>query len=242
MGTHPIFESDFDCLTVLCEECKETNTKMERLKLGIEVGQIARLKKIVTEDNLTHDWEVSVRGADKNNVSAYVDKVVFELHESFENPLRVVSQPDSRGVYTCKASGYAGFLMPIRISFKDGNEVRLVHDLLISHERPKVEKSQVQDFLLIVKSKEYREIALSCGAKIKSQSPRKSPPLLSAPSSSSSSRDQQRREKDEKRSHKKKSHDLEKETRKEKRDKSDKKDRKKEIDDLFDPDQGSQTN
>ena len=55
-----------------------------------------------------------------------MDKVVFELHESFENPLRVVSQPDSRGVYTCKASGYAGFLMPIRISFKDGNEVRLV--------------------------------------------------------------------------------------------------------------------
>ena len=41
---------------------------MERLKLGIEVGQVARVKKIVTEDNLTHDWEVSVRGADKNNI------------------------------------------------------------------------------------------------------------------------------------------------------------------------------
>ena len=74
----------------------------------------------------SNDWEVSVRGADKNNIAAFVDRVQFELHESFENPHRQVQQPDQRGAYICRASGYAGFLMPIKITFKDGNETRLV--------------------------------------------------------------------------------------------------------------------
>ena len=99
---------------------------MSLLKLGIEVGQVARRKSHPSDDNLTHDWEVSVRGADKNNIAAFVDRVQFELHESFENPHRQVQQPDQRGAYICRASGYAGFLMPIKITFKDGNETRLV--------------------------------------------------------------------------------------------------------------------
>ena len=61
---------------------QEKMDKMERLKLGIEVGQIARRKSTMSDDNLTHDWEVSVRGAEKNNIAAYVDRVQFDLHES----------------------------------------------------------------------------------------------------------------------------------------------------------------
>ena len=78
------------------------------------------------------------------------------------------------------------------------------HDLVISFEKSKVEKSQIHEISLNVKNKEYRDIAISCGAKVKSQSPRKSPPLLGASSSSAaapvpSGNSRDRREKDEKR-------------------------------------------
>ena len=120
------------------------------------------------------------------------------------------------------------------------------HDLVISFEKDKVTKSQIHEISLNVKNEKYRDIAISCGAKIKSQSPRKSPPLLGASSSSSSSAapvssgssSRDRRDKDEKRrkdkrkdkeddgskqkEKKKKRKEEREKPRKEKRDKSDK--------------------
>ena len=72
--------------------------------MGIEVGQKAVKKIQPDNDNLTHDWEVIIRGA-AGNISSYVEKVQFNLHESFTNPTRLVSQPDDTGAYVCKAAG-----------------------------------------------------------------------------------------------------------------------------------------
>ena len=77
---------------------------VERLKLGIEVAQKAVKKSQPDTDNLTHDWEVIISGA-AGNISSYVEKVQFNLHESFTNPIRLVSQADEAGAYVCRAAG-----------------------------------------------------------------------------------------------------------------------------------------
>ncbi|ORX34879.1 yeats-domain-containing protein, partial [Piromyces finnis] len=40
------------------------------------------------ENGHTHRWTVFVRGVNGEDISTYIKKVVFRLHESFENPNR----------------------------------------------------------------------------------------------------------------------------------------------------------
>lgn len=42
----------------------------------------------ITPEGYTHDWELFLRGADGVDISHYVEKVLFELHESFPKPKR----------------------------------------------------------------------------------------------------------------------------------------------------------
>lgn len=58
------------------------------VKVVFEIGHVASLKSKVTHEGFTHDWELFVRGCDSNDISHYVDKVVFTLHESFPKPKR----------------------------------------------------------------------------------------------------------------------------------------------------------
>lgn len=48
-----------------------------------EVGHVAQLKSKITPDGFTHDWELFVRSCDSNDISNYIEKVVFNLHDSF---------------------------------------------------------------------------------------------------------------------------------------------------------------
>jgi len=52
----------------------------------IEVGHRAWYRKKATPDR-THDWILFVRGSDGHDLSHFVEKIVFNLHESF-NPSR----------------------------------------------------------------------------------------------------------------------------------------------------------
>lgn len=114
------------------------------IKVYFEVGHTATLKSKATPEGFTHDWELFVRGYDSHNLSRYVDKVVFNLHESFPRPKRGKSEKKykkseySRALivinslltticqraavkeppYVLKESGYAGFELPIDIYFK----------------------------------------------------------------------------------------------------------------------------
>lgn len=57
------------------------------VKLVFEIGHTASRKKVL-KDGFTHDWELFVRGPDNSDISHYVDKVVFNLHDSFPKPKR----------------------------------------------------------------------------------------------------------------------------------------------------------
>lgn len=59
-----------------------------RIKIAFEIGHSSSKKNKTSPEGFTHDWELFVRGSDGNNVSRFVDKVVFNLHESFQKPIR----------------------------------------------------------------------------------------------------------------------------------------------------------
>lgn len=46
------------------------------------------MKPRSTPEGYTHDWELFVRGLDGTDISHFVDKVVFTLHDSFPKPKR----------------------------------------------------------------------------------------------------------------------------------------------------------
>lgn len=58
------------------------------VKVVFDIGHIASLKSKITPEGFTHDWELYVRGCDSADISHYIDKVVFNLHESFPKPKR----------------------------------------------------------------------------------------------------------------------------------------------------------
>lgn len=61
---------------------------MSLVKVNFEIGHEALLKSKKTPEGFTHDWEVFVRGPEGSDISHFVDKVVFHLHETFPKPKR----------------------------------------------------------------------------------------------------------------------------------------------------------
>ncbi|XP_073492473.1 protein AF-9 isoform X6 [Aquarana catesbeiana] len=61
---------------------------------------------------------VFVRGPEHSNIQHFVEKVVFHLHESFPRPKRVCKDPP----YKVEESGYAGFILPIEVYFKNKSD------------------------------------------------------------------------------------------------------------------------
>lgn len=60
----------------------------------IVYGNIARsFGKKREEDGHTHQWHVYVKPYMNEDMSTYVKKVHFKLHESYANPNRIVSKP-----------------------------------------------------------------------------------------------------------------------------------------------------
>ncbi|XP_056108327.1 protein ENL isoform X1 [Rhinichthys klamathensis goyatoka] len=103
------------------------------VQVKLELGHRAQLRKKVTSEGFTHDWMVFVRGPENSDIQHFVDKVVFRLHESFPKPKRVCKEPP----YKVEESGYAGFLMPIEVYFKNKEEPKKVcfnYDLFLNLE------------------------------------------------------------------------------------------------------------
>lgn len=103
----------------------------------LELGHQAFLRSHPTQDGFTHDWTVFVRGIEGSNIHHFIEKVVFYLHESFPKPKRVVKEPP----YQVSESGYAGFIMPIEVYFKNKEEpkkVKFEYDLYLRLEGPPV--------------------------------------------------------------------------------------------------------
>uniref|UniRef100_A0A096M2Y0 YEATS domain-containing protein 4 n=1 Tax=Poecilia formosa TaxID=48698 RepID=A0A096M2Y0_POEFO len=92
----------------------------------IVFGNVARyFGKKREEDGHTHQWSVYVKPYRNEDMSAYVKKIQFKLHESYVNPLRVVTKPP----YEITETGWGEFEIIIKIFFIDPNErpVTLYH-------------------------------------------------------------------------------------------------------------------
>lgn len=70
------------------------------------------------EDGHTHQWTVYVKPYHNEDMSGYVKKVHFKLHESYNNPNRIVMKPP----YELTETGWGEFDIVIKIYFHDPNE------------------------------------------------------------------------------------------------------------------------
>ncbi|GLV32479.1 Gas41 [Carabus blaptoides fortunei] len=85
----------------------------------IVYGNVARyFGKKREEDGHTHQWTVYVKPYHNEDMSSYVKKVHFKLHESYANPNRVVNKPP----YELTETGWGEFEIVIKIHFHDPNE------------------------------------------------------------------------------------------------------------------------
>ncbi|XP_053625631.1 YEATS domain-containing protein 4 [Plodia interpunctella] len=94
----------------------------------IVYGNVARyFGKKREEDGHTHQWTVYVKPYANEDMSAYVKKVHFKLHESYANPNRIITKPP----YELTETGWGEFEIVIKIYFHDPNErpVTLYHIL-----------------------------------------------------------------------------------------------------------------
>ncbi|KAF6209274.1 hypothetical protein GE061_015019 [Apolygus lucorum] len=86
------------------------------------------------EDGHTHQWTVYIKPYANEDMSAYVKKVHFKLHESYANQNRVCLKPP----YEITETGWGEFEIVIKIYFHDTNErpVTLYHELKLFQSGP----------------------------------------------------------------------------------------------------------
>ncbi|XP_055715456.1 protein AF-9 isoform X2 [Phlebotomus papatasi] len=132
------------------------------VKVLFEIGHDSSLKPKPTPEGFTHDWELFVRGCDNHDISHFVDKVVFNLHESFPKPKRVIKEPP----YSVKESGYAGFVLSIDIYVKNREEPKKItfsYDLDLQSTGPMIQRKQSEKYIFTNPSEEFRRKLLKGG-------------------------------------------------------------------------------
>jgi YEATS domain-containing protein 4 len=89
------------------------------------------LPKKSLDSQATHKWTLFVRGPNDEDMSCFISKVAFSLHQSFAEPVRVVTSPP----FEVSASGWGEFEAGIRIFFKDPTEqpIDLQHVIKLYH-------------------------------------------------------------------------------------------------------------
>ncbi|XP_059483906.1 YEATS domain-containing protein 4 [Neocloeon triangulifer] len=114
----------------------------------IVYGNFARwFGKKREEDGHTHQWTVYVKPFTNEDMSKFIKKVHFKLHESYPNPSRVVVRPP----YEVTETGWGEFEITIKIHFHDPNErpVTLYHILKLFQSGPEslvAKKTLVSEF------------------------------------------------------------------------------------------------
>lgn len=77
--------------------------------------QIKQLISLLTSDGHTHQWTVYVKPYNNEDMQTYVKKIHFKLHESYENPNRIIIKPP----YEVSETGWGEFEVVIKIYFHD---------------------------------------------------------------------------------------------------------------------------
>ncbi|KAK1174955.1 protein AF-9-like isoform X1, partial [Acipenser oxyrinchus oxyrinchus] len=130
------------------------------VQVKLELGHRAQVRKKPTVEGFTHDWMVFVRGPEHSNIQHFVEKVVFHLHESFP-------RPKEDPPYKVEESGYAGFILPIEVYFKNKEEpkkVRFDYDLFLHVEgHPPVNHLRCEKLTFNNPTEEFRKKLLKAG-------------------------------------------------------------------------------
>ena len=86
-----------------------------------------RFEKKREEDGHTHSWTVYVKPYNNEDMSVYVKKIQFKLHDSYATPIRVVTKPP----YEVTETGWGEFEVVIKVFFHDTGErpVTIYHAL-----------------------------------------------------------------------------------------------------------------
>ncbi|XP_064094120.1 YEATS domain-containing protein 4-like [Macrobrachium nipponense] len=98
-------------------------------------GNVARyFGKKREEDGHTHEWTVYVKPYNNEDMSTYVKKIHFKLHESYADQNRVLTEPP----YEVTETGWGEFEIVIKIFFHDPNErpVKIYHILKLFQSAP----------------------------------------------------------------------------------------------------------
>lgn len=136
------------------------------VQVKLELGHRAQLRKKPTTDGFTHDWMVFVRGPEQFDIQHFVEKVVFRLHDSFPRPKRVCKEPP----YKVEENGYAGFILPIEVYFKNKEEpkkVSFTYDLSLNLEgNTPVNHLRCEKLTFDNPTKEFRRKLLKAGGVI----------------------------------------------------------------------------
>jgi YEATS domain-containing protein 4 len=86
--------------------------------LPIVYGSIAVYLGKKADEFQTHEWTLFVRGPNHEDISPAISKVVFQLHASFAQQVRELTQPP----FEVTERGWGEFEAQIRIVWKDPTE------------------------------------------------------------------------------------------------------------------------
>lgn len=84
----------------------------------------------------THKWTLFVRGPSDEDLTYFIEKVVFKLHPSFAQPVREITTPP----FEVTEKGWGEFEATIRLHFKDASErpVEFAHVVKLYDGTPQV--------------------------------------------------------------------------------------------------------
>ncbi|XP_023244936.1 protein ENL [Copidosoma floridanum] len=136
---------------------------MQKYRISLECGDTSSLRSKKTSDGFTHDWKVWIKGANDAPIHHYIDKVVFNLHETFPKPKRVIKEPP----YCLTESGYAGFEIPIQVYLKNRNEPKrfdILYNLNLDTSTPTVSHRSLHNEIIVNPTEEFRKKLLKGGA------------------------------------------------------------------------------
>jgi YEATS domain-containing protein 4 len=95
--------------------------------LPIVYGSVAFCLGKKADENSTHQWTLYLRGNTNEDLSHCIQKVIFQLHPSFAQPVRELTAPP----YEVTERGWGEFEAQIRIIWKDATEKATVVSSLI---------------------------------------------------------------------------------------------------------------
>jgi hypothetical protein len=143
------------------------NHFIKEFQVALEIGHKASTKEKVDSNGNTHTWNIFLRSGDERQIlDKFVKRVVFNLHETFNNPVRTCSKLP----YCVKENGYGEFEFNIDIHFH-GTDKK--YSLSYFLELPKLsqmsELSRIRKEMITFKNPcpEFRRSLIDGGARVK---------------------------------------------------------------------------